>query len=105
MSPGAADNQAYDRQAFTPTGTIRAFWSVASGFWSRPPDRVAWSVTPALLALVILNLLVQTGINRWNRFFFDALQVKDSQAMFEGIGIVIALAVGAAAVAASFFKV
>jgi len=52
-----------------------------------------------VFALIVASLAVQIGINRWNRFFFDALQQKNGQALFEGVEIIIGLAFAAAATA------
>ena len=92
-------------EALTPLGArqsssvVLAYWRVASGFWQRPSRRLAWTWTCAVFALVATSLIVQIGINRWNHFFFDALQQNNGQALFEGVGIIIGLALAAAAAA------
>jgi putative ATP-binding cassette transporter len=54
------------------------FWHSARAFWSRRGDRLAWPLSAAVLALILLNLGFQYGINVWNRVIFDALEKRDS---------------------------
>ena len=49
------------------------FWHSARAFWSRGGDRLAWPLSAAVLALILVNLGFQYGINVWNRGIFDAL--------------------------------
>jgi len=57
---------------------VRRFWNSAKGFWGRKGDRLAWLLSGAVLALILLNLAAQYGINVWNRVIFDALEARDS---------------------------
>lgn len=59
---------------------LRRYWKSALQFWRRAGPRRAWLLTGGLLAIVVLNLGIQYGINLWNRTFFDALEKKDSAA-------------------------
>ena len=59
---------------------LRRYWKSALQFWRRAGPRRAWLLTGGLLAIVVLNLAIQYGINLWNRTFFDALEKKDSAA-------------------------
>jgi putative ATP-binding cassette transporter len=54
------------------------FWRMMVGFWRGPTARQAWTLTLALLALILIAIAVQYGLNRWNRYFFDALESKDA---------------------------
>nr|WP_281411470.1 ABC transporter ATP-binding protein/permease [Enterovirga sp. DB1703] len=72
---------------------------MASGFWRGTTARQAWGLTAAVFALVLLNVGVALLINRWNKFFFDALEQKDVGSVTLGVGIVLGLALAAAAVA------
>jgi putative ATP-binding cassette transporter len=83
----------------TPTYVARAFMKVARGFWSGPTQVQAWLLTAAVGLLVLLNLGVALGINRWNKFFFDAIETKNVSGVTLGVGIVLGLAFLAAAVA------
>jgi vitamin B12/bleomycin/antimicrobial peptide transport system ATP-binding/permease protein len=69
----------------------------ASGFWRGPSKRKAWLWTAGALVLVFANLAVNVGINRWNKWFFDALEQRDGSALLPLIvTIVVLVAVGAA---------
>ena len=58
---------------------FRRFWSSGLGFWR---TRAAWYLTGGLVAVIVLNLFVQYGLNVWNRKFFDALQNRDTTTAF-----------------------
>ena len=60
---------------------IARFWQSASQFWREERPRAA-GLAVFLVALVLLQLLVQFLLNRWNRDFFDALQRKDGNALW-----------------------
>jgi vitamin B12/bleomycin/antimicrobial peptide transport system ATP-binding/permease protein len=80
-------------------GYFGAFFAQARGFWSGPTRRTAWLLTAGVLVFVLLNLATNIGINRWNKFFFDALERKDLGAVTLGVGIILGLAVTSAAIA------
>jgi putative ATP-binding cassette transporter len=81
------------------TGIFRPFFAVSAGFWRGESAPRAWSLTIFVLVFVVLSLAAQIGINRWNRFFFDALQRKDAGALWQGVAIILVLALLAAAFA------
>jgi putative ATP-binding cassette transporter len=83
----------------SPLLVARAFRRAASGFWRGRTRGRAWTLTAAVLGLVLVNLGVALLINRWNKFFFDALEQKDVASVTLGVGIVLGLALAAAAVA------
>src|SRR5262249_1364861 len=56
------------------------FWASASGFWRGRSARRAWPVTLLIVAIVVLELAVQYGMNLWYRHFFDAFGRKDGPA-------------------------
>jgi len=56
----------------------RKFWTMSSGFWRGKTARAAWVLTLAIVALILANIAIQYGINRWNRYFFDALDKKET---------------------------
>lgn len=58
------------------------FWRAASAYWSGPSASVSWAIAALLVAVVLLQLLVQYWLNIWNRNFFDALSTKDSAALW-----------------------
>jgi len=50
-----------------------------------------------MLAFLLANLIAALGVNRWNRFFFDAIEKKQVHLVLAGVGIILILAVGSAA--------
>ena len=83
----------------SPVYVARGFYRISRGFWRGATARVAWFLTAAVLALVLLNLGIALLINRWNKFFFDALQDKDVSSFGLGVTVILVLAFLAAAVA------
>lgn len=83
----------------TPVATASAFFRIAGGFWKGEKRRLAWLLTGAVGVLVVLNLLVALLINRWNKFFFDALEKKDVANVGLGVVLILILTVASAAVA------
>jgi putative ATP-binding cassette transporter len=57
---------------------LRRFWHTALRFWTTPGYRVAWLLSAALLAIIVLNLAASYAMNLWNRSIFDALEKKDA---------------------------
>ena len=66
-----------DRSPAVPKGIWRPFRTMAAGFWTGDTARTAWFFTGAIVALILANIALQYGINRWNRWFFDALEARD----------------------------
>ena len=62
--------------------SARLFLNRAVGFWTGPDRRNAWLWTAGALALIFANLAVNVGINRWNKWFFDALEAKDGATLW-----------------------
>jgi putative ATP-binding cassette transporter len=73
---------------------FRRFWHSAGRFWGYGGDSWAWPLTGAVLALILLNLAFQYGINVWNRGIFDALEKRDSATVYFLSAIFIPLAAG-----------
>jgi putative ATP-binding cassette transporter len=71
---------------------LQRFWISARGFWGRGGSRVAWPLSLTLLALIVVNLAIQYGINVWNRAIFDGLEKHDSGRVFFLTSIFIPLA-------------
>jgi vitamin B12/bleomycin/antimicrobial peptide transport system ATP-binding/permease protein len=59
---------------------LRRFWRSALGFWGKGGLRRAWLLSFGLVAVIVLTIVIQYGINVWNRAFFDALERKDGAA-------------------------
>ena len=73
-----ADLDQQERDALRAKILFRLFWQVASGFWGRKGDRLAWLLTIGLFFLIVANIGAQYGINVWNRHIFDALEQRDA---------------------------
>lgn len=56
---------------------LARFWRSASGFWFGSSAWLAWLLVVVLVAIVVLQLLTQYGLNFWNRHFFDAIDRRD----------------------------
>jgi vitamin B12/bleomycin/antimicrobial peptide transport system ATP-binding/permease protein len=74
----------------------RAFARFSGGFWKGETSRTAWLLTCGLASFLLLSLAVTVGLNRWNRWFFDALERKDAEtaaiAVLVFAGIIAAMA-------------
>jgi len=60
-----------------PRHPLRRFWRSARHFWRGPTARLAWGLTVLLIAITVLQLLVQYRLNLWNRDFFNALEFRN----------------------------
>ena len=56
---------------------LRRFWKSARGFWHGPTARLAWGLIALLIAVTVLQILVQYRLNLWNRDFFNALEFRN----------------------------
>jgi vitamin B12/bleomycin/antimicrobial peptide transport system ATP-binding/permease protein len=61
---------------------IRRFWQSACGFWKGASAWRVWLLTVLLFIAVILQLLIQFWLNYWNRDFFNAIQQRDTVAVW-----------------------
>jgi vitamin B12/bleomycin/antimicrobial peptide transport system ATP-binding/permease protein len=82
-----------------PRGSVRAYWRLAGAYWKGPTAVQAWSLTLISFVLVVGNIVVQYGINLWNRSFFNALERHDQTFAYQAVAIFLALAFAAALVA------
>ena len=57
-----APHAGFDRAIF------RRFNGFTGGFWAGASARTAWTWTLGLAGFLILKLLVDVGVNRWNRW-------------------------------------
>ena len=80
------------------SGTVAIYWRLAGGFWQGETKRRAWGYTAMTLALVIASIAVQFGVNKWNAFFFNALEAKRADVVLSAIGLFAVLAVAWASV-------
>jgi putative ATP-binding cassette transporter len=75
----------------------RRFLRLALGFWSGTTRAQAWFLTTAILFFLFANLGAALAVNRWNKYFFDALEQRDTQTVILGLGYILALALLSAA--------
>ncbi|MGB5084204.1 MAG: SbmA/BacA-like family transporter, partial [Methylocystis silviterrae] len=75
---------------------LRHFANLSFGFWTGPTRRKATLFVVGLFACLLLNLAPAIAVNRWNKFFFDALQNKDQRLILLSIGLMLALAFASA---------
>ncbi len=78
-----------------PPGSARDYWKLAGGYWRGRTARTAWKLTIASVLLVMANTAVQYGVNKWNAFFFDALQQKSQRGVMGAVALFAVLAVAA----------
>ena len=55
----------------------RRFWQVAGTFWTGSNRRKAWGYTIGIAVALVLVLLVNLSVNRWQSALFNALEKKD----------------------------
>lgn len=72
-TPGARMAVPGDRQV-----ALR-FARLTGGFWGGPGSGRSWFWSLALATAIILSVFANVTINRWNGWFFDALEKKDSE--------------------------
>jgi putative ATP-binding cassette transporter len=73
---------------------LKRFWISARGYWGKSGDRLAWLFSIGLLLLIVANVGVQYGINVWNREIFDAIEKRDSAAVYYLAAVFFPLAIG-----------
>jgi putative ATP-binding cassette transporter len=82
--------------------SISRFISFSGGFWKGPSATTAWLLSAACLGLIFANLAVNVGLNRWNRWFFDAIEKKQGdQLPIAALAFLVLIALGAAFAVAS----
>jgi len=79
------------------SGQSQRFLRLSLGFWSGKTQTLAWLLTSAVLFFLFANLGAALALNRWNKFFFDALEQKDTKTVILGLGLVLVLAIFSAA--------
>lgn len=61
---------------------MRQFFRIALRYWRGGTRWRAWALTAAVLIFVAAQTVAAVGINRWNRWFFDALEKRDVAAVW-----------------------
>jgi putative ATP-binding cassette transporter len=72
---------------------VGRYWSTARGFWLKEARVTAWLLTVGLFVLIFIQLGVQYRLNIWNRDIFNAIEMKDGDAVFTQALIFLPLAV------------
>lgn len=65
---------------------MRQFFGVALRYWRGRTRWQAWALTIAVLVFIAAQTSAAVGINRWNRWFFDALEKRDVAAVWATTG-------------------
>ncbi len=73
-----ADSKDAKSSGVSPQSLTGRFWRSALGFWRRGGPNTAWPLTLALIVLLFASLGVDLLLNRWNKWFFDALDQKNA---------------------------
>ena len=81
----------------TESGHPLRFLRISLGFWRGETRGRAWLLTGAALFFLFVNLGSSIAYNIWNKYFFDALQQKDTKAFTVGLALVVVLAIASAA--------
>ena len=76
----------------------------AAGYWRGRTRRHAAVLAITAVLLVVLNLLVNLGLNQWNRWFFDMLEKRESNRLVEAMAAMLVLIVGGAGFAVAMVK-
>ena len=65
---------------------MRQFFRVALRYWRGRTRWRAWALTITVLVFIAAQTAAAVGINRWNRWFFDALEKRDVGAVWATTG-------------------
>src|SRR4029078_11726357 len=79
---------------------LTRFCQAASVFWRVQTGRAA-TLAIFLVAVVLVQLVVQVALNMWNRRFFDALERKDPATVWLQAQLFVPLAAGSIVLAAA----
>jgi putative ATP-binding cassette transporter len=80
-----------------PSGRSSRFLRLSRAFWSGETRFLAWLLTSAVLFFLLANLGAALAVNRWNKFFFDALEQRNTGNVLFGVGLILLLALLSAA--------
>src|SRR5512139_3172754 len=80
---------------------LARFWEAALGFWRRGGAASAWPITITVLAIALLNILIQYRINVWHRAMFDALDKRDGRDVLHQSLIFVPLILASVGIAAT----
>jgi vitamin B12/bleomycin/antimicrobial peptide transport system ATP-binding/permease protein len=83
MSPASEDKAR--------AGRSQRFLRLSLGFWGGDTRGQAWLLTLTVVFFLFANLGAALAVNRWNKFFFDALEQKDANNVVFGLGLILVL--------------
>ena len=75
-----------------------AFVRFAGGFWQGATAARAWALTLGLALFLTLSMAVTVGLNRWQRWFFDALEKRDADTAVMAVFVFLAIIAAMAAI-------
>jgi len=75
---------------------IHRFVELAVGYWRGQSRGAAWLLSIGFLACLVMNTFMALAVNRWSKSFFDALQLRDVDAIIQSILTLGILAAGVA---------
>ncbi len=82
---------AKDAQLTTKTDTaerksvLAAFFALSRGYWTGAGARQAWFLTAFVVTCLLGQIGTQVAMNTWNRVFFDALERRDAEGVWQTI--------------------
>ena len=82
MTRDQALAMAPDEEQQTRQYLLARFWESALGFWRKGGGRTAWLLTFMVIAIALVNLVLQYRLNVWHRVTFDALDKRDGSSLF-----------------------
>jgi putative ATP-binding cassette transporter len=91
----SADTDQQNRQYL-----LARFWDAALGFWRSGGGRTAWVLTVSVIAIALMNLVLQYRLNLWHRTMFDAIGERDAAGVLRQSMIFLPLIAAVAVVAA-----
>src|SRR6266576_6866761 len=80
---------------------LARFWEAALGFWRNGRGRTAWVLTFAVIAIAVVNLVLQYRLNVGHRAMFDALDRLDGSSVLRQTVIFLPLIAAVVSVAAT----
>lgn len=87
-----------DNAPLTGRQVMVAFARLSGGFWREPGHLRAWGWTLGLAGAIIFGVFANVTVNRWNGWFFDALESRDAHAATIAIAVFPVLVALAAAI-------
>ena len=93
LSPAATGRPLVDRdrdEAALEIGS--AFLRLGRGYWQGQTAAGAWLLTLGVLALVLLGIVLQVGVNQWSALFFNAIETRSWGQLWDALQLILVLA-------------